>query len=130
MMKAKKMYLIVFLIALIALTPCFSACKKKEQETIKKDSALVKNAYEIYKESKQQVKPQDVKILIEGINYDEESTTDVATTVKTILLTEGGLNPQTESGKVELEKLVSCFTEISDDTYSTDEYQYLYEKIF
>ena len=42
MMKAKKMYLIVFLIALIALTPCFSACKKKEQETIKKDSALVK----------------------------------------------------------------------------------------
>ena len=60
MMKAKKMYLIVFLIALIALTPCFSACKKKEQETIKKDSALVKNAYEIYKEdtSKLQVKPK------------------------------------------------------------------------
>lgn len=132
MMKAKKMYLIVFLIALIALTPCFSACKKKEQETIKKDSALVKNAYEIYKEddSKLQVKPQGVKISIEGINYDEESTTDAATAVKTILLTAEGLNPKTESGKVELEKLVSCFTEISDDTYSTDEYQYLYEKIF
>ena len=99
MMKAKKMYLIVFLIALIALTPCFSACKKKEQETIKKDSALVKNAYEIYKEdaSKLQVKPQGVKISIEGINYDEESTTDAATAVKTILLTAEGLNPKTES---------------------------------
>lgn len=137
MKKAKKTIMSIVLLA-VALTSVLTlaSCQNDDGTDIINPnvSTTVKSEYELYKESKPQVMPNGVDIVIDGSDYDKENVTiDLAgnvTSVTEINLTEEGLNPSTNEGKKELQKLISCFVSIGEKNYEANEYTYIYEGIF
>lgn len=137
MKKAKKLIMSIVLLAMASVSVLTLASCQNDDGTdiINPDvSTTVKSEYELYKESKPQVMPKGVDIVIDGSDYDKANvTTDLAgnvTSVTEINLTEAGLNPQTIEGKQELQKLISCFVAMGEKDYENNEYTYVYEGIF
>ena len=129
MRKAKKIYLSFLLLAFVTIICVLPGCKKKQEDDFSKDSVLVKNEYQIYKESHEFVTPQGVKIVIDGSAYDSELTVNPLA-LKEINLSEKALDPSTTEGKQELVKLIGCFVEVDDNIFADAEYQYVFAKIF
>lgn len=125
MRKAKKIFLSCFVVTLVMMMFSLTACKEKKNEigSGSEPTKIVKNGYQLYKESKENHLPKDVEIAIDGANFDATSTNSVIQ----IDLTEAGLNPETDKGKQNLLQLVSCF---SNTDYGKTELQYIYDGIF
>lgn len=125
MRKAKKIFLSCFVVTLVMMVFSLTSCKEKNKDigTGSEPTKIVKNGYQLYKESKENHLPKDVEIAIDGANFDTSSTNSVIQ----IDLTEAGLNPEIDKGKENLLQLVSCF---SNTDYGKTELQYIYDGIF
>ncbi len=136
MIKAKKIFLSfmvvsIFVMGLLSLTSCNN--DDESGNIINKDEfATIKNDYQLYKESKPQVLPEINDIVIDGANYDPNGiTTDGLgnpTSITEIDVSSEALNPN--NGTAELEKLIECFSTVDQSSYTTDDYQYIYDLIF
>ena len=134
MKKAKKLIMSFMLLALaVTSVLTLTSCQKEDgTEIINPDgSTTVKSQYNLYLESKPQVKPQGKNYAINGSDYVDATTVNgVETGVTKITLTEDALNPQTPEGLAELQKLIACFVPLGEKGFAANEYTYIYEGIF
>lgn len=124
MTKTKKLFLSIFIAFLLVVSVSLASCKKDDSKKNGSDNTentvLVKNEYDLYKESHEGAKsPQNVNITIDGSSLSSETLSGYSL-IDTSKLED--LN--------EFKKLISCFIEL-DAKYADDNgYQYLYENIF
>lgn len=124
MTKTKKLFLSIFIAFLLVVSVSLASCKKNDptknglQNT--ENTVLVKNEYNLYKESHEGAKtPQNVNIVIDGSSFSLETLSGYS------LIDTSKLEDINE-----FKKLISCFVELDQKYTDNNTYQYLYENIF
>lgn len=135
MKKAKKLIMSFMLLALAVISILtLTSCQKDDgTDIINPDgTTTVKSEYDLYLESKPQNMPQGKNYTINGSDYVDATKDLLGNTigVTEINFTEEALNPATEEGLAELQKLIGCFVAIGEKGYNANEYKYVYEGIF
>ena len=137
MLKAKKFILSLVVMAFVTMTiGALTSCGKDDDITVidKENFATVKNEYQQYVDQfSNATKPEGFDIVVNGMEYDENSVTKsetgLVTSVSELSIKKELVNPE-GGNKAELIKLVQCFTEENVSGYTDEELQYIYESVY